>query len=235
MPPTVIDPSLIEGYRAGLSDLSATMIQDLDQMLGAAAELDSAGGARYVRDAYPEVWTPYGAAAGELSSAFYAATAPPGTPPSGLYVPPAELPSAAALSGQAEWALARPAVLAALVGVAQRDMWGVARQTITNSERGTAWARHASANACRFCQVLATRGAVYGSKKNATGESLIGGDSDKYHKNCHCVAVPVHPGSTYEPPDYVAQWKEEYETAATNAGSRNMKSIMAEYRRMDSQ
>lgn len=39
---------------------------------------------------------------------------------------------------------------------------------------------------CAFCVMLATRGAVYSSKRRAGGL-----DSDRYHPSCDCKAVPV--------------------------------------------
>ena len=32
----------------------------------------------------------------------------------------------------------------------------------------------------------------------------------KYHDNCKCIAVPVRPGTSYEPPDYVEKWEQDY-------------------------
>lgn len=60
------------------------------------------------------------------------------------------------------------------------------RDTIVESSRmdeaAAGWARHASANACAFCRMLATRGAVYWSKESAggvTGQSMGGKDYRK--------------------------------------------------------
>lgn len=52
------------------------------------------------------------------------------------------------------------------------------------------WARVTRPNACYFCRMLATRGAVYRSE--ATAEF-------KAHTNCHCVVEPVF-SMHYEPP-----------------------------------
>lgn len=33
---------------------------------------------------------------------------------------------------------------------------------------------------------------------------------EKYHDNCHCQIVAVRAGESYEPPDYIQQWEQEY-------------------------
>lgn len=50
------------------------------------------------------------------------------------------------------------------------------------------WARMLTgADNCAFCVTLASRGAVYTSRNTA----LYGGDMQRYHPNCDCIAVPV--------------------------------------------
>lgn len=39
-------------------------------------------------------------------------------------------------------------------------------------------------------------------------------DSEGFHPRCHCVAVEVRPGRSYEPPAYVEQWLEDYKEAS---------------------
>lgn len=106
------------------------------------------------------------------------------------------------------------------------------------------FARHASANACAFCALLATRGAVYRSETSALrvvgrgteikpsrpgerkrgrpakgirarGERPLG---SKYHDHCHCTAVPVFEGNELEEAPYVAKWREAYANAPVNPG-----------------
>lgn len=119
---------------------------------------------------------------------------------------------------------------------------------------GTTYARHASANACAFCRLMATRGATYLSA--TTGEDgvqrvLVTGDIDprtrevtrgprgsrspgeKFHDNCKCIAVPQFPGDTLEPAPYVDQWMQDYRKAAAQAGGTtraDLKSILANMR-----
>jgi hypothetical protein len=121
--------------------------------------------------------------------------------------------------------------LARLAGSTKRMVFDASRDTVLANakEHGWKWARYASANACAFCRVMASRGDVYSSrgvtvdpesgnyiltvtgrsgKKRGTQE--IG---DKYHDHCRCIAVPVPTGQTYTPPDYVGQWKQDYKAA----------------------
>lgn len=40
---------------------------------------------------------------------------------------------------------------------------------------------------------------------------------EPFHDNCRCLAVPVRPGDTYEPPPYVEQWQQDYRAAVKEA------------------
>lgn len=71
------------------------------------------------------------------------------------------------------------------------------------------YARYASANACAFCALNATRGAVFRSEDTA---------ATKYHDHCRCVAVPVWSPSDYEEAPYVAGWRDAYYDATKAAG-----------------
>ena len=84
------------------------------------------------------------------------------------------------------------------------------------------FARHASANACAFCRLVATRGAVYRSAQSA-------GDGHKYHDHCHCVVVPVW-DDRYEPAPYVAGWESAYKSAYKAVGKADTKAILAHMR-----
>lgn len=126
------------------------------------------------------------------------------------------------------------------------------RDTIARSAEGdpvgTKYARHASANACAFCRMLATRGEDYNSKASAetvvgridprtgTSRGLRSGGTrplgEKYHPNCRCVAVPVFPGDTYEAAPYVADWAKQYEAVVKKTGTKrnDLKALLATWR-----
>jgi hypothetical protein len=74
----------------------------------------------------------------------------------------------------------------------------------------------------RGAAIDASAVALGGNKRRAgkggKGRFLAGGAGqtrgsqklgEPYHDNCHCIAVPVRNGM-YEPPDYVAQWDQDY-------------------------
>jgi hypothetical protein len=114
--------------------------------------------------------------------------------------------------------------LSLLSGGLQRIVFDGGRDTSAGSAAldpaKPTYARHASANACAFCALMATRGAVYTSKDaaervgySARGRTRTGGTrskGEKYHDDCHCVAVVVWPGQEYKPAPYVAKWEQAY-------------------------
>ncbi|MGW6698849.1 VG15 protein [Nocardia sp. NPDC055049] len=129
-----------------------------------------------------------------------------------------------------------------LIGAGERHINNASRQTITENadEEGVRWARHAEPDACAFCRMLATRGAIYLSEADA---SRVTGGADQrvrgnqklgeaYHDRCNCMAVPDRPGSPYVPPDYVDGWIDEYEQAASSTNG-TTEAILREMRRND--
>jgi len=276
-------PAEVDNFQALLATLSAKAVDAVTALWDKLKDLDRETRWEALQLAFPTVVDPFMAASGTLSAEWYAsldaaaAFAVETSPPIARDV----------LSANAGWALVQPDVLASLVGAVERQIFNVSRETIiSNVEReGVKYARHASANACSFCRLLATRGAVYSSERAAVrvvgrgtdltlgerrmrassaglpfrprfpgqgaavdpgavslggnkrragkggkGRFLAGGSGqvrgerklgEKYHDNCHCVAVPVRDGDVYEPPDYVAEWEQDYfdaQDAAKAAG-----------------
>ena len=170
-----------------------------------------------LQEAFPIVVDPFLSASAVLSTEWYRSLNPESTFP--VEVAPISPP--AALSANATWALTQLNPLQSLVGSVDRQVFSASRETlVSNAEReGVRFARYASANACAWCRVLATREAVYRSAANAV----------KGHDNCHCMAVPVRDGDTYTPPAYTAQWLEEYNTARAEVGG-NLNDIVNKMR-----
>ena len=98
---------------------------------------------------------------------------------------------------------------------------GVAQKLVTDQGRGTiqaatrqdqqavGWARSASLGACAFCKMLAARGNVYQA------------DTVRFraHDGCHCGAVPVFRGQTFELSPHAQEWARLYqEYAASHSG-----------------
>lgn len=102
--------------------------------------------------------------------------------------------------------------LTKLSGGLHRVVAGAARDTIVaNVDRDPAnprYARHAAADACAFCAMLATRGAVYTSRDAAAG---------RYHDDCSCTPIVAWSPVDYEPAPYVARWQQAYDRAAAEA------------------
>ncbi|MFD7045700.1 hypothetical protein [Rhodococcus jostii] len=221
---------LTELHRLGAADLAA-----LWRLAHNAGD-----GFEFLVEAFPELVAQYGVTAAELSALWYQEAAPH----LAYAAVPAALPTLEQYAQSAKWALSAAdstTALDRLSGTLQRSVWGMARETTllnADTEPGARWARHASANACEFCRMAATRGAVYTSKASATrvvgrgkdtatnfsadGTRRSGGQAkgirvrgvqkvgDKYHDHCHCMAVPVRPGRAYQPPDYVEKWEQDY-------------------------
>jgi hypothetical protein len=145
-------------------------------------------------------------------------------------------------------------VLQLMVGNQYRDT--IAVSAADDPMDGIRYARHASANACAFCRLMATRGAKYHTAEadeNGVLRVVVTGDVDpdditqrirgprgtrgegeKFHDNCKCIAVAVFPGDTLEEAPYVAQWREDYAAARADVegpdGVAQLKDILAHMR-----
>lgn len=167
--------------------------------------------------------------------------------------------SAGALFGDA----AAPALaLSRLEGGLARIVFDQARDTtalaVQSDPAGPTYARHASANACAFCMMLATRGPTYTSA--AAAQSVVGRGTDAstnvgrtsgrmalgvrergsqsmgdgYHDHCKCTAIEVFPGETYEEAPYVAEWRKTYNDVKVTGGKYDAidpKATLAEMRK----
>lgn len=96
-------------------------------------------------------------------------------------------------------------------GAVQRLVMQPARDTVIESARSdpsiTGVARVPSGSeTCAFCLMLASRGAVYGSKAAA-------GDMNKYHSLCDCVPTPIRSRDDFPEGYDVDALYEQYATA----------------------
>ena len=98
------------------------------------------------------------------------------------------------------WALSMKDLTSALEGATLRLAQKPARESVYRSAvaAGTGFARLCSADACDFCTMLASRGAVYLSADTAerTGNSRIRPEAKQapgslFHDNCNCEVVEV--------------------------------------------
>lgn len=163
--------------RSILALLEREVTVDLGSLWRAAEGRSSAEFRSYVIDAFPEVVLPYSAVAADVGVEMYE-TAP--TNSDGFVVVEGELPPVSRLTESVMWALnvgAAESALALMTGSATRAVFDGLRDTVlTNVDRepGARWVRHASANACGFCKMLATRhvgqnATFYSSEAAASG------------------------------------------------------------------
>lgn len=152
-----------------LAELGKAFDSDLLAAWNAAADLPSDQFRAFVIDAFPELVLPYSSAAAEIGAQWYDSL-PSATD---YQATVGELPPEARLTESAVWALnvgAGERAISLLSGAGQRGLVDGLRETVFENviaEPGARWARHASANACGFCRMLATRGAVYRSEESA--------------------------------------------------------------------
>lgn len=101
-------------------------------------------------------------------------------------------------------------------------------QNVLGDRKAKGWAREARPDACWFCAMLATRGAVYSSAWAAGRRTFEGIDYNSYHRNCHCQVVPVF--QRYEPPAHVREWQNMWQRSTKDVyGKKKLLAFKAEY------
>lgn len=130
---------------------------DLQTLWAQADRLADVEFAAFVIQAFPELVDPYVEMAGMLAANWFEES----LPESPYVAATAPLPEAQVFTKSAEWALGAygDAGRDRLEGTIQRSVFNGARETIVlNVENtGSRWVRHARADACAFCRMLATR------------------------------------------------------------------------------
>lgn len=151
-----------------LDQVNQQASNDLRSLWDRATELETVAFAALMVDAFPQIADPYVAVASSLAADWFELSAPT-SPYIAVTAPPIPLEK---LTSSAEWALGAPGdkALDRMQGTLQRSVFDGARDTIVlNVERTSSrWIRHAQPDACAFCRMLATRGAVYRSASSAT-------------------------------------------------------------------
>lgn len=212
----------------------------------------------------------YGAPAATLAADWYDEARADAGAPGSFRASPADLPEAARFESLAGWSVDAlfgatpdsPLALSRVSGGLSRIVFDQARDTtvaaVELDPAGPTYARHASANACAFCKMLATRGATYTSAESAA--TVVGRGTDvstnigrtrgrkalgirergtqslgaKYHDHCKCTAIEVFPGETYEEAPYVHEWRETYNESRVfggKYGAIDVKATLAEMRK----
>lgn len=178
----------------------------------------NAADSEQVKNAFGPTIDPYVAASGTLTAQWYYNL----NPDSAFATEVTAAPATEMFQKSAGWAYSQADPLEALKLITERHIFTASRDTVVQNARreGVKYARYASANACAWCRVLATREAVYHSAENAI----------KGHDGCHCMAVPVRNGDSWTPPDYTQSWMQEYNDARDAVGG-NLDDIVNHMRR----
>lgn len=190
-------PTSAEKVRRGQAALADLARREVSAVWPRVAALSADRVAPVMSEVLMAVADKYGPAAGAIAADYYdelrvSAGA------DGRFTPTvAPLPDQGRFEALARWGAAPlfganpdPAKALSLMGGGlSRVVQNVGRETIAEAvasdPAGPRYARHASANACAFCAMLATRGAVYTSSTNAgrvTGEKLGGTDYRKMRR-----------------------------------------------------
>lgn len=173
-----------------------------------------------LQETYPDLIDPYLSGAAEITAEWYQSLAPDAD----FTVELPDLTPRDVLQASTRWALTEADPIEAITSSTEGRVFNTSRDTVQlNAEREhVKYARHASANACGWCRVMATRGAVYHSEEAAV----------KGHDRCHCVAVPDREGNPFEPAPYVDGFWDEYNEARDEVGG-NIDDIVNYLRRKD--
>lgn len=228
--------------RNQLDMLNRLAMQDLTALVRRAQEMDPWAGREYLEEALRNLLGTYGGSAAELSAAWWDEISMDDV----YFAETATLPPQEQLVKQVRWGTApffgvagNPMIR--LAGVAQRHIFGMHRDTITlnSASTGVRYARFAQADACAFCRVLSSRGAVYGSESAAKYVGSAGMQAhysdgrrrgtrfkpgrqprgvqkagDKFHDHCRCVVGPDFDHMDLNEPSYWESFEDEYTAAA---------------------
>ncbi|WP_158252561.1 hypothetical protein [Cryobacterium sp. Y57] len=171
------------------------------------AALNVQGSPILVRDAlldfFPELIAAYGDAAALLAADFYDELRDVPASAARFTATLAAAPDSAQATAAARWGLgplftADPDPVQALLnlsGVAQRLVLQSGRDTISSAAFRdpvrTAYARVPTGpTTCKWCVMLASRGAIYANAKEA-------GEGNSYHGDCDCVPTPIRSKADY--------------------------------------
>lgn len=211
-------------YQADLGELTRLAKIDLDVLW---RQVNDAVIAReLLSDILPELANVYGSAAGTLAADWYDDVRLESEVAGRFSAVVADLPPRAQTDALAGWSVSdlfsdEPNYQRSLVkaqGGLQRLIADVGRGTVMGSSIGdpmaTGWQRVTDGNACGFCRMLASRGAVYSESSVTFGA----------HDDCGCSAAPAFDGlpvpvQPYTPSERVVTDADRARTRAWMAGN----------------
>lgn len=181
----------------------------------------------------------YGEVAAELAVEFYRTSLPDGS----TFIPlpaPVTKSTGEALEKSARYHAGAlfdgdtDQAIDAMISSATKHIRDRGRETMVyNAEReGVGWARvPRGAKTCAWCLALASRGAVYASKKTASAGKTS--DDHSYHAHCDCEVVRIGADESYPMeylPDEALDMWERARDQADEPG--DIKSVLAQMRRL---
>lgn len=186
----------VQVLRSSIDDLSTLAISDLNALLRQLGDVDPQAVRDALLEAYPQLVNRYASVAGEVTATWYEQV----RPNSGYAVAQGSVD--AEQTNQLIRYGVRPlfgigdaTALSLLGGSLQRLIAGASRDTVTGNvdrersegKTNLGFARVPRSGCCAFCALLASRGAVYTSRRTA-------GEVDKYHDFCRCTVAPAERG-----------------------------------------
>lgn len=198
-----VPTALIEAYRRDLAALLGMAQTDLAVLFRRTQDAEALRD--LLMDVLPQLVATYGSAAATLAADWYDEARDLEAIGGRFRALPAELPDAGRTDALARWGVS-PMFGGTGADAARSQTWGGLHRIIADAGRdtvrvslaadpaGRGWERRTRTGSCKFCQMLAGRGAVY-SADTADFAS---------HDDCNCLAVPVigadpRPVKTYTP------------------------------------
>ena len=180
-------------------------------------------------DAMPQIVDTYGAASAEVAAEYFEEL-------TGFMAEPADSLDRAQVDGAVRyqagklWTGEQAGFVTGLMTDVDRLVKAFGRDTIYSNgdRRGVRYARIPSGSkTCAFCMVMASRDAVYLSRKSA------GGDGNSYHGDCDCTVTPVRDAGDLPEGYDTEELYAVYLDARSEAGSGDLKDIVATARRQN--
>lgn len=199
---------LLRRFREAQLGLTKLAQRDLDDLWKVLQHSDPLEVKKVLQEVFPQIAQDYGRMAALTANDFYREMRMEAGA-SGLYRPSSSTPAETeALRASARWGIGPlfqansdyTSALTLLGGSLQRHVAGTARRTIQdNSRRDPAKPRFARVpqgpTTCKWCLMLASRGATYTDKKMAGDQ---GHQHNDYHDHCNCEALPVFGERDYD-------------------------------------
>lgn len=233
--------------RNQLDYVNKMAMHDMLNILRTAKQLDREQARLYLTDAFEALVNTYGGVSAEMTAAWWNEIVA-----DELYdASPAYMPTYEQLTTEVRWgmstnAVGRIDVTSRMAMLLQKHIFGASRNTIDLNalNTGVKYARVAQPDACSFCRVLASRGAVYGSEAAALFVGMAGvkkhysdgkekgtrfkkgrvrgvlSAGSKYHDHCACIAAPAGEGVDMNYPDYFSDFENDYNAARVYAAQK---------------